>query len=126
MNKGDIVYYIDDNEIKKGVLVESNSNHVLLEDRRFLWPGSIFKTPNELADDLLNRFNSKHTIKSELQESKTALCVVCGKDTGIVPETCCSGRECGCMGMPVNGPFVCSEHCYNKKYGNTDESRGTD
>ena len=26
---------------------------------------------------------------------------------------CCSGRECGCMGMPVD-PIVCSKECYNK------------
>lgn len=26
------------------------------------------------------------------------------------PVTCCSGRDCGCMGMPTEPPF-CSDKC---------------
>lgn len=40
-------------------------------------------------------------------------CMVCGKDfKGPEPLMCCSGRECGCMGMPVD-PIVCSDACYH-------------
>lgn len=38
-------------------------------------------------------------------------CEIC--DTPIHLQFCCSGRECGCLGMPVDPP-VCSEGCYNK------------
>ena len=37
-------------------------------------------------------------------------CDVCGIEIEI--EMCCNGRECGCMGLPINPP-VCSEQCYN-------------
>lgn len=30
---------------------------------------------------------------------------------GEEPRMCCSGRECGCMGQPID-PMVCSEECY--------------
>lgn len=41
-------------------------------------------------------------------------CMVCGKDfMGPEPVMCCSGKECGCKGMPVE-PVVCSEECYEK------------
>lgn len=46
-------------------------------------------------------------------------CMVCGtKFMGPEPVICCSGRDCGCMGMPID-PIVCSKECYenlpNKK-----------
>lgn len=42
------------------------------------------------------------------------VCMVCGKDfMGPEPQMCCNGRECGCMGLPIE-PVVCSEECYNK------------
>lgn len=41
-------------------------------------------------------------------------CWICQKEyEGEEPEMCCSGRECGCMGQPID-PIVCSEECYNK------------
>lgn len=41
-------------------------------------------------------------------------CMVCGTSfKGEEPKYCCSGRECGCMGMPID-PIVCSEECYNR------------
>jgi hypothetical protein len=41
-------------------------------------------------------------------------CMNCGaKFMGEPPKMCCSGRECGCMGMPVD-PIVCDEKCYNE------------
>ena len=36
-------------------------------------------------------------------------CYIC--DTEIEIQMCCSGRDCGCMGMPVE-PAVCSEECF--------------
>ena len=41
------------------------------------------------------------------------ICMVCGGDLGYEPQMCCSGRECGCMGMPVDPP-ICSKECYAK------------
>lgn len=40
-------------------------------------------------------------------------CMACGKEfMGEEPKVCCSGRECGCMGMPIE-PVVCSDDCFN-------------
>jgi hypothetical protein len=40
-------------------------------------------------------------------------CMVCEATfMGPEPQMCCSGRDCGCMGMPID-PIVCSEECYN-------------
>jgi len=38
-------------------------------------------------------------------------CDICGTDIEVT--LCCSGHECGCMGLPVEPP-VCSEECYDK------------
>jgi len=36
----------------------------------------------------------------------------CGTEyMGEPPKMCCNGRECGCMGMPID-PVVCSSECY--------------
>jgi hypothetical protein len=44
----------------------------------------------------------------------TCRCMVCGEEfKGEEPEMCCSGRDCGCMGVPID-PIICSEECYNK------------
>ena len=41
-------------------------------------------------------------------------CMVCGKTfIGEEPKMCCSGRDCGCMGLPID-PVVCSNECYSK------------
>lgn len=46
-------------------------------------------------------------------EGVTLNCMVCGKEfIGEEPKMCCSGRECGCMGLPID-PIVCSEECYD-------------
>lgn len=41
-------------------------------------------------------------------------CMECG-DTwmGGEPARCCSGKDCGCMGQPID-PVVCSGKCYDK------------
>jgi len=38
-------------------------------------------------------------------------CEVCGSEIDV--HMCCSGRECGCMGLLVEPP-VCSDECYDK------------
>ena len=39
-------------------------------------------------------------------------CLICGKPVpDYVPQFCCSGRECGCMGLPTE-PCVCSDRCW--------------
>lgn len=42
-------------------------------------------------------------------------CTECGKEIEFEPEMCCSGRDCGCMGMPIYPPW-CGE-CW-EKYNN--------
>lgn len=40
-------------------------------------------------------------------------CLICGAPvTDYKPEFCCSGRECGCQGMPIE-PCVCGDKCYD-------------
>ena len=44
----------------------------------------------------------------------TLTCEVCEKEfLGDPPGMCCSGRECGCMGRPID-PVVCSMECFDK------------
>jgi len=38
-------------------------------------------------------------------------CEMCGKRIPFEPQYCCSGIECGCMGMPVE-PCICSKECW--------------
>lgn len=50
-------------------------------------------------------------------------CMVCGEIfMGPEPKMCCSGRDCGCMGMPID-PIVCSEECYNHLTGNQNKNQ---
>ena len=45
-------------------------------------------------------------------------CIVCGKDViGYEPEYCCSGRDCGCRGLPLEPP-LCGKECSEKIYRN--------
>lgn len=40
-------------------------------------------------------------------------CEICGKPVpGYEPEYCCSGRECGCYGLPIE-PCICSNACWD-------------
>ena len=44
----------------------------------------------------------------------TLRCMVCGKEfEGEEPKRCCSGIDCGCMGMPID-PVTCSKKCEDK------------
>lgn len=38
-------------------------------------------------------------------------CEICSKEIEV--QMCCSGFDCGCMGLPVEPP-VCSNECYDK------------
>jgi hypothetical protein len=43
-------------------------------------------------------------------------CPSCGKvapEDYEPPPMCCSGYECGCMGLPIE-PYICSKECWNK------------
>lgn len=41
-------------------------------------------------------------------------CECCGKFVeGFKYQMCCSGHECGCMGMPIE-PCICSQECWDK------------
>lgn len=61
--------------------------------------------------------NSARLALSEWNEGKDFIrlnCMGCGNDFyGPEPKMCCDGRECGCMGQPVE-PVVCSQECYDK------------
>ena len=51
-------------------------------------------------------------------------CVVCGKEVkGYEAQFCCSGRECGCRGLPIEPP-LCSKECGRKAYGIPSEQEG--
>ena len=40
-----------------------------------------------------------------------ASCEICGKEIEV--QMCCNGRDCGCMGKPVEPP-VCSDECFKE------------
>ena len=43
-------------------------------------------------------------------------CLICGKPVhDYEPEFCCSGRDCGCMGAPME-PCTCSVECERAVY----------
>lgn len=47
---------------------------------------------------------------------KGEYCETCGTFVeGFEYKGCCSGRDCGCLGLPIELCF-CSENCYNN-YG---------
>lgn len=43
-------------------------------------------------------------------EEEKYYCEMCDNEIPK-PQMCCSGHECGCMGLPIEPP-VCSEKCY--------------
>lgn len=65
-----------------------------------------FTAWREEAAELISRWRGE-------QGDGNMKCEYCGqKYHGEEPKGCCSGRDCGCMGLPINGPFVCSKGCY--------------
>lgn len=65
-------------------------------------------------------------MKTEPTNQITLTCEVCGKEfLGDPPIICCSGRDCGCMGRPIE-PVVCSKECFDKiinKYKNEKQKK---
>jgi hypothetical protein len=45
-------------------------------------------------------------------------CIVCNEEIEV--QMCCSGRDCGCMGQPVEPP-VCSEECHYELMNNIEK-----
>ena len=43
-------------------------------------------------------------------------CVVCGKEIEV--KMCCSGRDCGCGGQPIDPPVCDSNDCYDELMNN--------
>lgn len=59
-----------------------------------------------------------------MTELVTLTCINCGESwQGPPPRMCCSGRDCGCMGLPVDGPIVCDEKCWDEYVANGYKSR---
>lgn len=54
-------------------------------------------------------------------KKETYPCYHCGRPLpdDYVPESCCSGRDCGCMGMPTNPPF--HNECWEQHLGRAKE-----
>lgn len=68
---------------------------------------TVFIYSEELIEELYKKYGYKKRLV-------TNSCMVCGTEfEGEEPKMCCSGRDCGCMGMPVE-PIVCSSECYEK------------
>lgn len=49
-------------------------------------------------------------------------CWNCGEVEIPEPIGCCSGRECGCMGLPIDPPFCC-EKCQEEYYSKKSEGK---
>jgi len=46
-------------------------------------------------------------------------CIVCGKDIEVI--MCCSGRDCGCMGQPVELLLCSSNECFDEFINNLEK-----
>ena len=45
-------------------------------------------------------------------------CVICDEIVEYYePEYCCSGRECGCMGSPIEPPVCNKVECLDRLFG---------
>lgn len=52
-------------------------------------------------------------------------CENCGtKWQGEEPKMCCNGTDCGCMGLPVDGPICCDEKCFNELMVKLNQNNG--
>lgn len=40
-------------------------------------------------------------------------CINCNKEFYMEIKMCCDGKNCGCMGMPID-PIICDENCYKE------------
>lgn len=53
--------------------------------------------------------------------SESWKCMECGTTIEYDPEYCCDGRECGCMGLPIEPP-LCG-NCWDKISAGMEEQR---
>lgn len=64
----------------------------------------------------MHSISLKKYIEKENEYAKytACTCMVCSfKFMGPRPLRCCSGGDCGCMGLPID-PVICSSECYEK------------
>lgn len=80
--------------------------------------------------DDINRPESDDQRREQEQEQEVAKlvklsCEVCGTEwMGEPPQMCCSGRDCGCMGRPID-PVICSKECGEKLFSGNYEKCDT-
>jgi len=53
-------------------------------------------------------------MSKETRPEKNGNCWHCNAELPYPLVSCCSGRECGCMGWPTEFPF-CNDECYIKR-----------
>lgn len=52
----------------------------------------------------------------------TDRCLICNRPVDDYdPKPCCSGRDCGCMGMPTE-PCLCSKECADALFSGNGKS----
>jgi len=79
----------------------SYEEYLMLTDEQKFRLYEITKKPNAPAQDGAVATSLKPVVR----------CLICQKPmTDYEPMFCCSGHECGCMGLPTN-PQVCSQRC---------------
>ena len=54
-------------------------------------------------------------------EKEKYYCFECGENEIPEPVGCCSGRDCGCMGQPIDPPYC--DACYDKLMANKKRSK---
>ena len=68
----------------------------------------------ERREDAWNLAEVNSMIRDEDRPLVDLECMGCGKHfMGDLPRMCCSGFECGCMGLPVD-PVCCSKECEDR------------
>ncbi len=85
-----------------------------------------FEQYGKYPEDDGNWHPSKSLIKNVLEETyiikkEKFYCWNCSEVEIPEPVRCCSGRECGCQGLPIEPPF-CSEKCTKEYYKNADDT----
>lgn len=87
--------------------ININENEDLLSTMRYLL--QLYSGPQKLTVENLWLACVEFVSKSNFTLNT---CMSCGEEFyGEEPKMCCSGRDCGCMGQPIE-PVVCSNKCY--------------
>ena len=70
--------------------------------------------PNACPEGCEPKMYPTDSVVSQGEKLVALDCQVCGKEyMGEEPKGCCSGRDCGCMGQPIE-PMVCSSECWDR------------